>query len=745
MKHFTLQMFATVVAVMVTGAVQAQSVTFVQDRDARDAIGWPSHRAVPVVADWNGDGIMDAYYGGTSCTNNWQVRGVLVKGLGNGTYASEIEPLLEDYEDQERMPETDEEGNPLRNDNDEIIYQTDETGEYIWQTVTRQRVVGMKSGLPYSAYGMASQTLDFDQDGLVDLLIQNIGGNDTDTDQALVLVRNKGDYTFSVVNDSVLASLTMNSAGEGWNEGNEWGAVAVGDYDNDGYPDILYQTWGWNRADDQWRRDVALLHNCEGKGFEMANVFRPLPADMEPNRLGLYVKEADVITIDEDGVEIIVPGEWTTQTTNAIKRMSNGNVCFIDLNNDGWQDIVVTGWADGDDTERGGYELRYYENTRDGWFQDATDKLIASIEGASSVTDVWDTWGGTDNIITVIDYDQDGCQDLLLMGSAVNREGKQAYVLYNRGEGAGNVLLQEYATNLVPQSGLGCRTFLLADFNGDDVCDNFTRGWTNYADRNDWTEAICISKGIDDYDITLHGHESNWSGAYIGERTTSFGDLNADGKLDVVATGWTEKQDDFIPSYNTTDFAVSAPSAPEGVSAKMDEAGNLVVTWEYVQLSTFGEALYNVYVKNNATGALRQVVPANLATGAQLGYSRFGAYVPGLGGSGAVPTKLFAGLPDGSYTVGVQAVTYSYAASPFTTATVDIDNGIVRVKADKARVYQQGNMLTVQSNDAQMVEVFNAAGQRVASGVAGVPIAVPLQGVCIVRCGTEAVKVSINE
>ena len=745
MKHSTLQMFTAALAVMLAGAVQAQSVSFFQDRDARDAIGWPSHRAVPVVADWNGDGIMDAYYGGTSCTNGWQVRGVLVKGLGNGTFAGDTEPLLEDYEDQERVPETDEEGNPLRDDNGEIIYKTDETGEFIWQTVTRQRVVGMKNGLPYSAYGLASQTLDFNQDGLVDLLIQNIGGNDTGTDQALVLVKNNGDYTFSVVNDSVLALLTMNSAGEGWNESNEWGAVAIGDYDNDGYPDILYQTWGWNRADDQWRRDVALLHNNRGRGYEKADVFRPLPADMEPNRLGIYVKEADAITIDEDGVEIIVPGEWTDQPTYAIKRMSNGNVNFIDLNNDGWQDIVVTGWADGNDTEKGGYELRYYENTRNGWFQDATDKLIPSIEGASTVTDVWDIWGGTDNIMTVIDYDQDSRQDLLLMGSAVNREGKQAYVLLNMGEGAGNVALTEQATNLVPQSGLGCRTFLLADFNGDDVPDNFTRGWTNYADRNDWTEAACISKGIDDYDIALHGHESNWSGAYIGERTTSFGDLNGDGKLDVVATGWTDKADDFIPSYNQADYTPAAPDAPKDVNVQVVH-DTFVVTWEDVPLAgTYGDALYNVYLKDNNTGEVRQVVPANLSTGAQLGYSRFGNYVSSRVVTTSVATKIFTGVPpEGNYTVGVQAVNYSYAASPFTTVTVDIGNGIVHVKADKMRVFQQDNMLTVQSNDAQAVEVFNAAGQRIASGIAGVPIAVPAQGICIVRCGSEAKKVSIQ-
>lgn len=43
-------------ALLATGAAQAQTVTFEQDRSARDAIGWPSHRATPVVADFNGDG-----------------------------------------------------------------------------------------------------------------------------------------------------------------------------------------------------------------------------------------------------------------------------------------------------------------------------------------------------------------------------------------------------------------------------------------------------------------------------------------------------------------------------------------------------------------------------------------------------------------------------------------------------------------------------------------------------------------
>ena len=740
MKKSTLLSAVLLAAALWTAeALQAQSISFVQDRDARDAIGWPSHRAVPVMGDWNGDGIMDAYYGGTSCTNGWQVRGVLVKGLGNGKYAGDVELVYEDYETQERVPETDEEGNPLRDDYGEIIYKTDETGEFIWETVTRQRVVGMKNGLPYSAFGLASQTLDFNQDGLVDLLIQNIGGNDTGTSQALVLVKNNGDDTFTVVNDSVLASLTMNNAGEVWNEGNEWGAVAVGDYDNDGFPDILYQTWGWNRADDQWRRDVALLHNQKGEGYEIANVFRPLHPSVEPNRIGIYVKEPDTVEIDEDGVEIITPGEWTESPTYGIKRMSNGNVNFIDFNNDGWQDIVVTGWADGDDTEKGGYELRYYENTRDGWFQDATDKLAASIGEGTDVVGVWETWGGTDNVITVIDYDQDGRQDLLLMGSAVNRSGKQAYVLLNQG-GQGEVAIEEIPSALVPQSGLGSRTFILADFNGDDVCDMFTRGWTDYEGRNDWTEAISISTGgVDKYDYILHGHEGNFNGAYVSERTTSFGDLNGDGKLDIVATGWTDKTDDFIPSYNTTDYEVTVPPAPESVSAKTEAEGNLIVTWDDVS-GTAGDPFYNVYVKSE-NGVFRQVVPASIATGAQLGYSRFGAYVPSLGAAAESSSKIFTKLPDGSYTVGVQTVNYSYKASPFTTTVVDISNGIAHVRYEKMKLFQNGSELTVQSADMLPVQVFDAIGKCVATGVSGKPVTIPSNGIYIIRCGAETMKI----
>lgn len=728
MKTIYFRHFLIGVAACATLSATAQ-ISFQQDRDVRDVIGWPSHRSVPVIADFNGDGIMDGYYGGTSCTNGWATRGVLIKGLGNGQYEGVFTPAYEKYTTQEPVIMTDEDGNYLHDDDGNYIYVTDEDGDILYQDVEHERFIGMENGLPLSSRGMASQTLDFNQDGLVDLLIANSGGNDTGTEQRLVLVKNLGNYTFEVVNDECLETLPYRGQAEGFNGDGHYGAVAIADYDHDGYPDILYMNdWTWDPVLDLWGSCTFLLHNKQGQGFEKAAVCYPLPFDKEINHFRTYTYTD--VTIDEDGIEI--PGGFTDEPLMTIKPLRCGSVNFVDFNSDGWEDIVINGWADSKNDERNGYEVRYYENRQDGTFQDATDKFAAAL-GCEDLTSFFSSYGSVDNVVTTIDWDQNGAEDLLLVGS-MNRDKKQAVAFLNSSE-EGILSIVETPTTLAPASGIDARFFSLADYNGDEVPDLITYGWTDYADRYNWTAAINESKGaIDAYEITLFDGTGDMKGARVAENSTSFGDFNSDGKLDIVCTDWTEKNDDFIPSINTTDYTPQAPEAPENVTVSETTNGNLLVEWEPVMLASGGFAPSNIYVRNKATGETRQVVPADIATGRQLGFARWGAYVSGL-------RYEFRGLPAGEYTVGVQSVGYDYLASPFTTADFTTDINKVSIGTRNLNVFTSDHAITVHAEQGAEVTVHALDGRLVARGIAGQSLSVEGHGAFVVKAGEQTAKV----
>lgn len=770
-KMFTTCLVAAGMAVMSVCAM-AQTVSFQQDRDFRDLIGWPSHRTVPVVMDFNNDGIMDAYYGGTSCVNGWQARGVLVKGLGDGQFEGVTTPKVEPYTTQEPKVKVDGEGNPMQDEGGNPIYETDpETGDVIYEEVQHERVVGMANGLPYAIFNTASQPIDYNQDGFVDLLIVSAGGNDTGTEQGIYLVKNNGDFTFEVVFPEFFTMLPRSNQGSNYNGDCRWGAASIADYDKDGYPDIVIENdWSWDPRTDQWGRCTRLLHNLKGEGWEDANVFRPIAFDKEINRRYIYTKTADEVVIDDDGVEQTIPGKYIDEPTYCMKPMSGSNVTFVDLNNDGWDDIIAFGWADGDDTEVGGQEFRYYENTKDGWFTDATEKLYASFAPAGAALDspvtvdnlgaLFQCFGGDDNVVNVIDWDQNGTEDLLLVGSCIGKHGKQAFVLLNAST-PDEIVLLEQPTSLIPMSGLAPRIYFLNDLNGDDVVDFMGWGWSDYQGWNDWAAGFCESAGtVDSYIATLFddglnpvsdpaGHVSGggngtFFGANIQKEMTGIGDLNNDGKLDFLANGWTEKSDDIIPSYNTTDYVVSKPEAPTGVAATEDESGTVTITWDDVTLLSGGQAMYNVYAINEATGAMRMLVPADPKTGAQNAVMRFSRYITS---GGNAPAYTMPGLDNGTYTIGVQAVNYASQGSAFATTTVEVKNndnaeGIKNVAADKLAISASDHSIIVSGVAGTKVTVFTAGGQKVAEGVTGTAIPVSGQGVFVVKAGTKTAKIA---
>lgn len=701
---FSKMMLGCVAFASMATAAQAQ-VTFEKNSDVSNKF-YEVHRATPLWADFNNDGLMDIYYGGTSCCYGWTVGGYLVKNLGE----LNIETITEYKKEIVKEEVTDEAGNVT--------------------VVEQERIVGMMNGLPYSSFGMGSLTFDFNQDGLVDFIFTNRGGNNSGTTKGLVLVKNLGNYMFEVVNDETLASLHWGGNETTFNEDQEAGCISVGDYDKDGYTDLICQGVG------DKGRFVKLLKNVQGDHFEFAAVFNPLAWDVETNKRGVYKKTDD--SVDEEGV--VVPGSYIQEPTMEARPMSHGSVAFADFDNDGWLDVVTTGYADGDDSDPavgpqiGGDVIRIYKNMQNGKFQDVTNLLCAEGE---TVTEVERRWGTEDSWLVCVDFNQDGKVDILITGSVTGREKKQAMLLMNVSE-EGRIAFEETATGLSPISGATCRIASMADLNGDDYPDFVKLGWTSYDDINNWRFAVDYSNGSTDYTMNLFDNtQPGEIGGFFAESTTSFGDLDGDNLLDVIASGWAgSRGDTVIFSRNSTDAEVIAPAAPENVKVVVVD-GKAIVTWEAAYLNNGNEAMYNLYLKNNETGETRTIVPANPETGYQLGYAQYNAYV--LSG-GEDPTYTFENVPEGNYTVGVQAVTYSYAASEFATAA--IETGVDKAYSDDVvRVSVNESGIAVYSEANAVVKVYTADGSLVAKGVTNKRIAVPGNGVYVVKANGNVVKV----
>jgi hypothetical protein len=102
--------------------------------------------------------------------------------------------------------------------------------------------------------GSGAAWIDYNRDGWPDLFVANVAGPLTMPSEERAqsgarsrLYRNEGDGTFTEVGEEM--GLDIRSMGMG---------VGVGDYDNDGWPDLFLTTYGENR----------LFRNREGRSFE---------------------------------------------------------------------------------------------------------------------------------------------------------------------------------------------------------------------------------------------------------------------------------------------------------------------------------------------------------------------------------------------------------------------------------------------------------------------------------------------
>ena len=754
--------------------VQAQDnpITFTRDMTFRENYDWANSMCTPKIGDFDNDGINDLWLDGQRQSYSWQTRTVFAKGLGERTFQADFEPIMETELDSTIVQKTDTiwktdesgdfvldgEGNKIV---EEIIPVVDDEGKPVNDTiVTKNEVyVGTQNGLPQTAWSVGSQPIDFNADGLVDYLILHPGK--VGDLQGYILVKNLGNGKFEVVEDEVLSSIKFSESPKKgdynrFNEDNAYTSVVTGDYDKDGYVDLLITGMAYDG------RFVKLLRNVNGERFEEMNVFEALPFDVEVNRHGLW--EESGAGEDPETGDPIKSVYFQDKPTMKAKPLSHGSVVFFDMDNDGWLDIVVSGYEEKTDMgdvgmEPEGDQIRFYHNQKDGTFKDVTDQLIPAaqevlanlgLETTGTVSDVFTAWGSNNTVMMATDYNQDGLLDLWISGKKRGDIHETFCLINTPTEGS----VFSFVEETVPMVGMTD-----AGNNGDDVPDLYHRGHSDAlkpdGNKWDWCRVFEVSEGgsvglYTSYDLGYWSNDIFGGFTWIWDDSDpvpgNFGDVDNDGKLDIMAGGYEGGTDNFIISYNETDYEPVYPDAPTEVTAEAAENGQVTVKWPASYLGNGNVAVHNVYIRNNETGAVRMLVPANTETGKQLAYSMFGAYAVNYSMDEGLCFYVFEKLPAGSYTVGVQAVNYAYLASGFTTTEVTVTDGYetsiqAPEKQTDVKVAIEGNVITVNSSESAAVAIYNMQGAEVATGMTNTPIILNGRGVFVVKTNHKAVKI----
>jgi hypothetical protein len=386
---------------------------------------------------------------------------------------------------------------------------------------------------------------DYNNDGLLDIFLVN-GGRLTDPMQLPErfdradprywnrLYRQNKDGSFTDVTEAAgLANAGAGNYGMG---------VAVGDYDNDGYPDLYVTNYGKNilyhNNGDGTFTDVTAKAGVEAGGWSASAGFFDYDND---GHLDLFVTrymEWDTKVSKTCG------GAWRTYcppaafpaTTNVLYRNRGDGtfenvsaksgisgkkgralgVAFADYDQDGFTDIFVA---------NDGMQQYLYHNNRDGTFTEC------ALESGAALSADGKPLSGMGTVFQ--DYDNDGKPDIIV--TELPREIYGAY--HNDGDGM--------FTNRSLETGLGELTagssgwgVALEDFDND--------GWKDLL-----VAQSHVLDNVESIDHSLHYLEvpllaMNHNGRFeradsgittpIASRGLAFGDLNNDGWLDAVIT-----------------------------------------------------------------------------------------------------------------------------------------------------------------------------------------------------------------
>lgn len=476
--------------------------------------------------------------------------------------------------------------------------------------------------------------------------------------------------------------------------GTHWGDVAWGDYDADGDLDVVITGLDAN--------DAARTKIYKNNG---SDVFTEITTLSIP---GTSVGDVSWGDIDADGdLDLLVLGYTnSSQITKIYKNggddnfgdsgisfpdLADGSSCFVDYNNDGFLDIMISGY----DNEI--YRTVVYKNDGNGIFNETNIDLPGTIKSSYEWAD-YDNDGDMDVFIlgldfngTLIsklyrnngdetftetsdhftgawlgdmewgDYDNDGDLDVLLSGYTFSTE--RVVKLYkNKGDGS---FIEILSTGL---TGVSHSSAIWGDYDNDGDLDVFIGG--TYETDSGWNRVtdVFINNGDDTFSAAGFSFSAD---VFWGE--SAWGDYDNDGDLDLICCGFDDGGGSNTIIYrNEISTSNTAPSSPTNLSAEVID-NKVILSWDAANDNETPSAglSYNAYIKNEEG----MIVWNSLAI-TESGFK----LIPGLGNAGQNTSWEIKNLDLGDYTWSVQAIDHHFEGSmfseeePFSILTVGIAN-----------------------------------------------------------------------
>jgi hypothetical protein len=348
---------------------------------------------------------------------------------------------------------------------------------------------------------------DYNNDGLLDMFATNI------TNQNNLLFRNDGNGNFTKITTGILV-----------NDGGFSYGASIGDFDNDGYPDIFVVNGGSSAAQNNFfytnNGDGSFTKVTTGTFVnEIGNSWGSSSVDYDKDgKLDLYTANFNRNNFLYKG-----NGDGTfTKITNGTIVNDGGNsvsCAWGDYDNDGWPDVFVA-----NSNFSAGENNFLYKNNGDGSFTKITTGSIVTDGGNSTGA----SWG---------DYDNDGDLDLFVTNYFTENNS-----LY-RNEGGG--VFTKITTGEIVNDGGASVGSAWGDYDNDGDLDLFV------SNDNNQNEFMYNNNGNGTFTKITTGDIVNSGGRSNG---SAWGDYDLDGDIDLYVANGNQpvQQNNFLFRNNGT-------------------------------------------------------------------------------------------------------------------------------------------------------------------------------------------------